>query len=95
MERLWMAAQAAYQLTIIEEEKVPLAPSPGTSDGMVFVLPMLMLLLLEAIYLAKCRGYRTRIRELDGTGNAYCGWRLSKLRETVRELEAEKIEKIF
>lgn len=89
--------QVLYRLTIIEEEQVPLSAVPGASGDATAVVwsAVIALLLLGIIYLFKCRSYQKRIAELDTNGIKYHGWKLSRLRETVDELEAEKIEKNF
>ncbi len=90
------AARTGYRLTVIEEEKVPLAAPPSGSGyfhlaviGMVLAAAALVL----GIYLLRCISCRRRIRELAGKGRKTAGWSLSGLCRQVEELEAEKIEK--
>ena len=59
------------------------------------VMVLLALAVLLAVYLIRCNGFRKRIRELDSEGTNYLGWSLSRLKETVAELEAKKVEENF
>lgn len=88
--------QVNYDLVVLEDERVPLAPSG--SDYFwptVVVMVLLALAVLLAVYLIRCNGFRKRIRELDSEGINYLGWSLSRLKETVAELEAKKVEENF
>lgn len=90
------AAGTGYRLTVIEEERVPLAGAPSGNE--YFYLAVLGMVLAAAVlvlgsYLLRCIACRRRIRELAGAGGAASGWSLSGLRRQVEELEAEKIEK--
>ncbi|MDY5775955.1 MAG: hypothetical protein SPK14_09035 [Lachnospiraceae bacterium] len=50
---------------------------------------------LLAIYLIRCKKYRRRICELDSGRKSNQGWVLRKLKESVANLEAEKVEENF
>lgn len=87
-----VAEHVGYKLTVIEEEAVPLADGPLTEPDVFLGVILLMLFFAAAIatgiYRGRCKGYRERIVQLEGSGGtAYMGWNLKKLRETVRELE--------
>lgn len=89
--------QVNYDLVVLEDERVPLAPSSGNNYfwPTVVVMVLLALAVLLAVYLIRCNGFRKRIRELDAEGTSYLGWSLSRLKETVAELEAKKVEENF
>ena len=91
------SVQLNYSLVVLEDEKTPLAASPGTDYlwPTLAVMALAAVCLILAIYLIRCSGYRRRIRELNTVGAAYLGWALSKLKETVAELEAERVEENF
>lgn len=88
---------ADYNLVVIEDEKVPLAASSGNEYFWLTVTVMVLVTAaaLLAIYLIRCNGYRKRIRKLDSGGKSAQGWVLRKLKESVAELEAERVEENF
>lgn len=92
----FFAMNMEYQITKIEEEKVPLAAAPVDEYYGITVAVMVAaaLALTAVIYLFLCRNCRKRIRELRGEDKCYCGWNLWHLKETVSEMELQKAEKI-
>lgn len=87
-----------YTLIEIEEECIPLSGLPK-SDGSYFFVTvgaMIAVILIGtlALYLFGCYGYRKRIRQLRRGQDVYCGWKLWRLRETVKELEMQEVEQI-
>lgn len=91
------SVQLNYSIVTLEDEETPLAAGPGT-DYLWLTLAVMVLVavcVILAIYLIRCSGYRKRIRELNTDGSAYLGWSFSKLKETVAELEAERVEESF
>jgi hypothetical protein len=45
-------------------------------------------------YVTRCVRWRRRIAEVGGGQSVYLGWNLKKLKETVRELEYEKVSRM-
>lgn len=88
---------AGYSLEVIGEEQVPLAGAPQTGYYLatISVMVLVAVALLLAIYLVRCWSYRRRIRELDPKGNAFCGWSVRRLKETIKELESMRITENF
>ncbi|MBQ9136137.1 MAG: hypothetical protein IJX66_08615 [Lachnospiraceae bacterium] len=88
-----MLQTAEYNLIVIEEEQVPLAPGdalggnrflPATLIGM----SILLLGTVLTIYWSRCRACRVRINQLGGNGKLqWNSWNLRKLKETVNEME--------
>ncbi len=94
-----MRGEMGYRLVVIEEERVPLAASPGNeyfwwTAGM---LALILLLVALGIYLSRCFRYRKRIRQLQRgeDSRVYCGWLLFRLKSSVEELEAERVRENF
>ena len=92
-----MILSADYNLVVIEAEEVPLAASSGSEYFWLTVVVMVLVaaVALLAIYLIRCNGYRKRIRELNPGGKSDQGWVLRKLKESIAELEAKKVEENF
>ncbi len=87
-----VAERLGYKLTVIEEETVPLSDGRLTGQNTLLGAALVILLLLAgiavSIYRVRCKSYRERIVQLSGgSGLAYKGWNLRKLKETTRELE--------
>jgi len=87
-----------YTLIEIEEEPVPLAALPEAGDGyfktVVAVMIIMMLVWMAVLYFLNCYKCRTRIRQLTHDSEVYLGWRLTRLRETVEELELQEAEEL-
>ena len=87
---LWnLMAGMGYTLIEIEEEEMPLASMP-LNDGGTFV----WLATGFAYYVTCCIRYRKRIAELKEEQQVYLGWNLRHLKETVQELEYDKVSRM-
>ena len=90
--------ELGYTLTVIEEDKVPLAPgNPGGPPHLLPVMTAIMalgiLVMLTGSYLIRCRQYQQRIRQLGGIRTQiYCGFSLRRLKSSLAELEAELLD---
>lgn len=84
------------QLAQIEEEQAPLAPGPrGDFWGITLVcLFVLAVVSVAAVYLRTCMQYRRDIVSMDEGKHAYCGYRLSRLKETLSRLEYHKLDDV-
>ena len=89
--KMWRTAE--YNLIVIEEEQVPLAPGDALGGNRflpVTLIGMGILLLGTVImlYWSKCRECRVRIRQLGGNEKLqWSNWNLKRLKETVNEME--------
>lgn len=94
---LWnLMAGMGYTLIEIEDEEMPLASMP-LNDGGTFVWLWFLLVLLAsgfAYYVTCCIRYRKRIAELKEEQQVYLGWNLRQLKETVQELEYDKVSRM-
>lgn len=54
-------------------------------------LIVLLIMFMAFIYILLCRQYHKKIRRLDNSGEAYCGYRLQRLRKVLIDLEYERI----
>lgn len=86
-----------YSIIEVKEEEVPLAPNPGDPYYYLMLAGMVLLFCIVslAVYFILCKGYRKRIRELDGENGGHLGWRLWRLRSMVNELELQKAESMI
>ncbi len=88
-------AAAAYNIIEIEEETTPLAVAPKFSGAMtagIFAIAILLVVLAAtASYFGRCMNYRKRIRQLTDDSEVYRGWNEGRLRDTVTELEIDKL----
>lgn len=88
-----MLQTAEYNLIVIEEEQVPLAPGDALGGNRflpVTLIGMSVLLLgtVLTIYWSRCKACRVRISQLGGNGKLqWNSWNLKRLRETVNEME--------
>lgn len=88
-----MLQAAEYNLIVIEEEQVPLAPGDNLGDNRFFVVMLvgmgiLLLGTVLTIYWSKCKVCRVRIRQLGGSEKLqWNSWNLKRLKETVNEIE--------
>ncbi|MGN0403523.1 MAG: hypothetical protein ACI4HQ_14865 [Acetatifactor sp.] len=89
-----LLTQEQYILTVIEDEKVPLAEGIKMEfyGPTIAFMILTVILFMTAVYLLICNRYRKRIQKLDPDGTSYRGWRLKRLKETVLNVEMEKIE---
>lgn len=92
-----LVQKAQYRLTVIEDEEVPLAAGIKMEYFVPTIIAMVLTVLLIGVilYLLKCSKYRMQITGLDTEGTSYKGWKLSRLKETVKNLEAEKVDQMF
>lgn len=92
----YFLCQAGYQLVVIEDEEIPLAPGVG----MMYFGPVLLIVFIIAtvlilgIYTAQCERQRKRIEKLDYEGKAYRGWNLHKLTDTAQDLENQRVSEM-
>ena len=88
-------AAATYNIIEIEEETTPLAVAPEFSGAMtagIFAIAILLVVLAAtASYFGRCMNYRKRIRQLTDDTEVYHGWNEGRLRDTVTELEIDKL----
>lgn len=84
-----------YDLITIEDESTPLASTFTKGLNLFpFVVVFMIIVLLcvvAAVYIHKCRCYQYRIRSLskDSKTIYYNGFHISRLKDTVDELEVE------
>lgn len=87
----------SYKLIVIEDEDVPLSPdAPGGTRFFPLTLSLMAVIIvgtLVSIYYFRCRQYQKRISELsENNESTYSGWNLKRLKETILELEMEKVD---
>lgn len=79
--------------TIYEE----LPPLANMSGGNPVILQWMMGLLIVVItfiallYILECKQYHKRIKRLDNSRKAYCGYQIRRLRDVLTELEYEQL----
>lgn len=87
-----------YNLTVIEEEKVALAPHIAESGFFMYAVTGLLLVLvalLVAVYIRICKQYQRRIAMLCSEGKAVPGassYSIYKLKRIVEQKEIEVAE---
>lgn len=84
--------EISYRVSVIADEEVPLAAGPVTQTPLfgitIAAMTVLLIGMLSAVYLARCSGYRQRVRQLcRGMDAPYNGWNLKRLKEAAAELE--------
>ena len=62
--------------------------------GLVIVVLAVALTAGSVCYVTHCARWRRRIAEIREGQPVYLGWNLKKLKETVRELEYEKVSRM-
>lgn len=84
------------QLEQIEEEIIPLASGPSRDyfGFTVFGLLLLVVVILLLLYVLDCRKYQKKIKRLDDSRFAYCGYGIGRLKETLSELEYDKVNDV-
>lgn len=45
-------------------------------------------------YVKRCMWWKNRIEEIREEQTVYCGWNLKRLKETVRDLEYERVDRM-
>lgn len=82
------------RVEIIEENLTPLANVPHGDFYLVSLLGLTVLVItfMTLIYILLCKQYHKRIRRLDNRQDAYCGYRLQRLKEALIDLEYEKLK---
>ena len=96
------ATSAEYELTIIQDEAVPLAPSvPSANEPSYFLWTIVMMLAMVAIaaagaYIFRCAKYRKTYYSMMvsmGTSGKMKnpGWNLMKLKQLVDETESQLV----
>ena len=82
------------QVEMIEENLTPLANMPHGDFYIMSLLGLMVLVITFTtfLYILTCKQYLKRIRRLDDRRDAYCGYRLQKLKEALIDLEYEKLK---
>lgn len=62
--------------------------------GLVFLCIVLMMAVGMAYYMIRCVRWRSRIAEMREGKAVYLGWNLRRLKETVRDLEYERVDRM-
>ncbi len=85
-----------YTITRIEEERLPLSVGAGNGFFCAAMIALLVIgiVFLVIMYVKCCRKYQSRIKQLDETKQVYMGYRITKLRKTLAELEMKKLEEL-
>ncbi len=100
-----LATQVDYDLTVIRDEPVPLAPSvPAAGDPAYFLWTMVMMFLMvvvaaAGIYIFRCAKYRKCYYGmlLSSGENGKMkdpGWNLMKIKQLVNETENQLVERM-
>ena len=91
-----------YQLTVIEDQQTPLAQTPVVNQimfvGVIIILVLIIAISIGVVYYVMLNRYRTRITDLcEKNGlrkQKHRGWKISALKDTVKELEARLVNGI-
>lgn len=85
---------SSYQLTVVGDEKVPLAAKACNHELIlaIIILASGLLIYFSVVHLRICRGYQKRISELSEDKKVYLGWSREKLHDQLVELEDLKLE---
>lgn len=100
-----MAAQTDYNLTVIQDEPIPLAPSvPAVNEPTYFLWTMAIMLLMAVvavtgIYILRCVKYRKcyygMLLAAGTTGKMKDpGWNLMKIKQLLNETENQLVERM-
>ncbi len=91
-----LEAAANYTIIRIEDEETPLALISGNTflTYTLMILGILAVLLGIVRYMIECHRLQTRIHKLDEADVAYRGYKISRLRDTLADLEMKKLDEI-
>lgn len=62
--------------------------------GLVSLCILLILAVGAVYYVRRCIRWQSRIREIGGEQNIYQGWNLKRLKETAKDLEYERVDRM-
>lgn len=62
--------------------------------GLICLCTVLMLAIGAVYYMMRCMWWRNRIAEIREGQAVYRGWNLKRLKETVRDLEYERVDRM-
>ena len=92
-----------YDLTVISDENVPLAPGIQTGGSIgtaIAVVLIAVLLFVGILYMKKCNQYKKRLQELlteahaDATNMKISSWNIRKLQIQVEDMENRVVKEI-